>query len=102
MIGTGKNTVRIEEYTFDRAVVTEILAGLKQAAIEVGDWGQKPSPAVSQGPDLSHLTPEQLFVEQRIWREARERVAAVHEGRPDPLMDRGYSPHIEQPLLTVN
>ena len=55
MIGTGKNTVRIEEYTFDRAVVTEILAGLKQAAIEVGDWGQKPSPAVSQGPDRVNL-----------------------------------------------
>jgi hypothetical protein len=45
MIGTGKNTVRIEEYTFDRAVVTEIIAGLKQAAIEVGDRGKTPDPA---------------------------------------------------------
>ena len=82
MIGTGKNTVRIEEYTFDRAVVTEILVGLKQAAIEVGDWGKKPDPAVSQGPDLSYLTPEQLFAEQRILREAREAIEKVRTGQP--------------------
>ncbi len=38
-IGRGKNATRIEEYTFDRAVVTEICKCLKQAAIESGDWG---------------------------------------------------------------
>jgi hypothetical protein len=27
-----------------------------------------------------------LFAEQRIWRETRERLEAVHAGTPDPLM----------------
>jgi len=41
---------------------------------------------LSQSPDLSHFTPEQLFTERRILREARERIEAVHAGKPDPLM----------------
>jgi hypothetical protein len=85
-IGSGKNTVRIDEYTFDRAVVKEILADLKQAAIEVGDWGKKPDPAVCQVQDLSHLTPEQVLEEARILRETQERLDAVRAGRSDLLM----------------
>ena len=38
-IGRGKNATHIEEYTFDRAVVSAIRECLKQAAIESGDWG---------------------------------------------------------------
>jgi hypothetical protein len=41
-IGRGKNATRIEEYKFDRAVVTEICKCLKQAAIESGDWRRAP------------------------------------------------------------
>jgi hypothetical protein len=41
---------------------------------------------VSSGPDLSHLTPEQLFEEQRILREARERIEALRAGTSAPLM----------------
>jgi hypothetical protein len=37
-------------------------------------------------PDVSDLTPEQLFAEQRILRECRERLEAIHAGKPDPLM----------------
>ena len=44
---------------------------------------------VSRLPDVSHLTDEQLFVEQRILREARERLEANRAGRPRPADDRG-------------
>jgi hypothetical protein len=40
----------------------------------------------SQLPDVSHLTPEQVLAEQRILREARERIEAVRAGKPDPVM----------------
>jgi hypothetical protein len=43
-IGRGTNATRIEEYTFDRAVVTDICKCLKQVAIESGDWRQAPRP----------------------------------------------------------
>ena len=42
--------------------------------------------AAQAWPDVSSLTEEQLFAEQRIWRETRERLEAVHAGKPDPLM----------------
>ena len=37
-------------------------------------------------PDVNSLTEEQLFAEQRIWRETRERLDALQAGKPDPLM----------------
>lgn len=51
---------------------------------------------VSQFPDVSHLTPEQLFAEQRILRETRERLEAVHAGKPDPLMIEAAAESVEE------
>lgn len=86
MIGTGKNATRIEEYTFDRAVVREIFKCLKQAAMEVGEWGEGHPITDDRGPDLSHLTDEQLEEEVRILRETQEKLDALHAGKPIPRM----------------
>ena len=77
MIGTGKNTTRIEEYTFDRAVVTEIFKCLKLVAMEVGDWGKASPITEDRGPDYSHLTVEQLYAQRRIPQEAKDKMDAV-------------------------
>ena len=39
--------------------------------------------------DVSHLTSEQLFAEQRILRETRERIEAVRARKADPLTIEG-------------
>lgn len=51
---------------------------------------------VSRLPDVSHLTDEQLFVEQRILREARERLEANRAGQPDPLMIEAAAELVEE------
>ncbi len=51
---------------------------------------------VSQLPDVSHLTSEQLFAEQRILHECRERLEAVHAGKPDPLMIEAAAGSVEE------
>jgi hypothetical protein len=56
---------------------------LKQVAIEAGEWqeeGRVLPPATTI--DYSDYTDEQLFEEQRILREARERLEANRAGRP--------------------
>jgi hypothetical protein len=42
--------------------------------------------AAAAWPDVNSLTEEQLFAEKRILRECRERLEAVHAGKPDPLL----------------
>ena len=76
-IGRGKNATSIEEYTFDRAVVTEICKCLKQVAMEVGDWGKARPIMEDRGPDYSHLTVEQLYEQRRILQEAKDKMDAV-------------------------
>ena len=49
-----------------------------------GLWDEKQLHPVDPGPDLSHLTTEQLFEEQRILRETMERIEAVRRGQPVP------------------
>jgi hypothetical protein len=39
---------------------------------------------VAQGPDHSHLTDEQLAEEVRILRETKEKLDALHAGKPAP------------------
>jgi hypothetical protein len=51
---------------------------------------------VSSEPDLSDLTPEQLFAEQRILRETQERLGAVRAGRTDPLMIEAAAGSVEE------
>ena len=68
------------------AVIREARECLKQAAIESGQWDEKQLHPVDPGPDLSHLTTEQLFEEQRILRETMERIEAVRSGWPVPRM----------------
>jgi len=64
------------------AIYEKTLAVLKQAAIESGDWEDRHRIAVDRGPDLSHLTTEQLLEEQKILREAREKLEALHAPKP--------------------
>jgi hypothetical protein len=59
---------------------------LKQVAIETGEWQEEGPRTPPATVDVSHLTDEQLFAEQRILRECRERLEAIHAGKPDPLM----------------
>jgi len=50
-------------------------------------------------PDVSGLTDEQLLAEQRILWEARERLDAVHAGKPDPLMVEAAPGTVEEVTL---
>ncbi len=60
---------------------------LKQVAIETGHWEDKHRIADDCGPDLSHLTNEQLLEEQKILREARERLEALRRPKEPGLIE---------------
>src|SRR4051794_18981617 len=77
-IGSGSKTIEVEEYVFDRAVVSETREYLKQAAIETGDWEDKQANRIVQPTeDLSDRTTEELFAEQAILNEAIENIEAM-------------------------
>ena len=83
----GKKTIIVREYAIDGAVLSELRQYTRQAAIEAGEWQEEarahqPPP----GPDLSGLTSEQLFEEQRILREAMQQIEAVRTGKPQPVL----------------
>lgn len=82
----GKKIVVIDEWAFDGVVLSELRDTLKHAAVEVGDWEEKHQVKQTEGPDVSHLTDEQLFAEQKVLREARAKIEAIHAGQPQPLM----------------
>jgi hypothetical protein len=79
----------------------QIRESLKQAAIEVGDWGQKQQVNAPDIPDLSQLTTEQLYEEGRILQEVRDRVEALRSigvdrsrhGRVGTGRTRRHFPH---------
>ncbi|MFP5227557.1 MAG: hypothetical protein ACLGXA_07985 [Acidobacteriota bacterium] len=54
---------------------------LKQAAIEIGDWEEAHRIVAPAGEDLRHMTPEQLFAEQRVLLEARAKIEALRSGQ---------------------
>ena len=56
-----------------------------QGGSEVGDWEDKHRINTDdRGPDLSHLTDEQLAEEVRILRETKAKLDALHAGQPLP------------------
>jgi hypothetical protein len=69
---------------------------LKQVAIEAGEWQEERPLSQPAFEDLSHLTSEQLFAEQRILRETNERLEAIRAGRPDPLMIEAAAGSVEE------
>jgi hypothetical protein len=83
-----------------RAVIYEkILAVLKQAAVETGDWEDKHRITEDRGPDLSHLTNEQLFEEQKILREARERLEALRRPKEPGLIEAAPGSVLSGPAI---
>jgi phage terminase small subunit len=78
----NKKRVIVEEYAVDGVVVTALLAALKQGAIEAGEWDEEHRAPTAETVDVSHLTVEQLYAEQRILRETREKLDRVHRGLP--------------------
>lgn len=86
---------RIEEYTFDRAVVSAVLECLKQAAIESGDCGRTPHPIVEpQEYGYSNYTAEDLFAERRSCGKPRRRstrCAGRMSHRPSECLTRAES-----------
>jgi hypothetical protein len=82
----GKKIKIHEFWELDGVTIQKLYDGLKQAAIEAGEWQEEARSQPLQGPDLSHLTPEQLFAEQRILREAMEQIEAVRSGERPPVM----------------
>jgi hypothetical protein len=81
----GKKTHIVEEWTYDSAVIGDLAMMLKQAAIEAGEWQEEGRVLPPATVDVSDLTDEQLIEEQKILREARERLEANRAGKPIPL-----------------
>ena len=82
----GKKIKIHEFWEIDGVTIQKLYDGLKQAAIEAGEWQEEARAQPQQGPDLSHLTPAQLFEEQRILREAMEGIERVRAGDLAPVM----------------
>jgi hypothetical protein len=68
-----------------RPVIREARECLKQAAIEAGERQEVGRVLPPATVDVSHLTPDQLFAEQRVLREAREKIEQIRAGKPGPV-----------------
>jgi hypothetical protein len=92
-IGTGKRARRVEEYTFDKAVVMEVREHLKHAAIETGPLEEKQShrTATNQHSDLKNYTVEELYEEQRLLLEVKAKME-VFRTRQEGLIEAGTEP----------
>jgi hypothetical protein len=78
----GKKVKIHESWEIDGVTIQKLYDGLKQAAIEAGEWQEEGRVLPPATVDVSDLTDEQLFEEQRILREARERLEANRAGKP--------------------
>jgi hypothetical protein len=95
-IGSGSKTTEVEEYVFDRAILSERREYLKQAAIEAGDWEDKQAHRIVQPTeDLSDRTTEELFAEQAILNEAIDKIEAMRAGNK-PLEIAGSCSEVEE------
>jgi hypothetical protein len=95
-VRNGKKFRLIREMQFDRALAAELREHLKQAAIEAGEWQQEGRVLPPATVDVSDLTDEQLFEEQRILREAREKLDANRAGKPQPQQIEAPAGSVEQ------
>jgi len=82
VIGSGKAAIRITEWILDAAAISKLYEGLKQAAIETGDWEDKHRITEDRGPDYSHLSVEELREQTAILAEAKAKLDALGASKP--------------------
>jgi hypothetical protein len=96
----GKRSVIKEFWEIDGVTIQKLYDGLKQAAIEAGEWQEEGRVLPPATVDVSHLTPEQVLAEQRVLRRAKEEIEAIRTQKEPATLIEASAGSVEQVLPT--